>query len=295
MDSLAGLTTFVKCAEALSFINAARALGISASAVGKNIARLEAQLNVRLFHRSTRKVRLTAEGQLFYERCKKILDDLQDAQAMLSHASEAPRGRLRVSLPTIGYRFLQPQLLAFRQRYPDIELDLDFNDHLVNVIDEGFDVVIRSGQLADSSLLARRLGAFRFLFCASPEYLGRKGTPTRLLDLEQHDCLRYRFATTGKIMDWTLTADPQATALRLPTAMILNNMEAMLGAAVDGHGIAHMPDFLAREALAQGHLVAVLQGDAGQFWALWPSSRQLSPKVRVFVDFAAQHLFKDQA
>jgi len=189
---------------------------------------------------------------------------------MLSHAMQAPRGKLRVSLPTIGYRFLFPHMMAFRKAYPEIELELDFNDHLVDVIEEGFDVVIRSGGLADSTLMARKLGPFRFVLCASPEYLRANGRPESLSDLEHHPCLRYRFATTGKVM------------------------EGMLRAAMDGHGIAYVPDFLAREALAEGQLETVLNGhsdDQGQFWALWPSSRHLSPKIRVFVDFAAAHLF----
>ena len=133
MDSLGGVISFVKTAEALSFVAAARSLGISASAVGKNVAKLEASLNVRLLQRSTRKVSLTAEGQLFYERCRKILDDLQDAQAMLSHVVQQPRGKLRVSLPTIGYRFLMPHMAAFRSAYPEVELELDFNDLLLGV------------------------------------------------------------------------------------------------------------------------------------------------------------------
>ncbi|MGZ0717341.1 LysR family transcriptional regulator [Pseudomonas palleroniana] len=293
-DNLSGVIAFVKTAQALSFIGAARVLGVSASAVGKNVAKLEAELNVRLLHRSTRKVSLTVEGQLFYERCRKILDDLQDARAMLSHAIQAPRGKLRVSLPTIGYRFLLAHIVAFRQTYPEIELELDFNDHLVDVIEEGFDVVIRSGDLVDSTLMARRLGPFRFVMCASPEYLRTHGRPETLADLEHHQCLRYRFATTGKIMEWTLSANPAITQLHLPTAMTLNNMEAMLMAAIDGHGIAYMPDFLAREALARAQLETVLNGhsnDQGQFWALWPSSRHLSPKIRAFVDFAAARLF----
>ncbi|MBM9489357.1 LysR family transcriptional regulator [Pseudomonas sp. ICBG1301] len=293
-DNLSGVIAFVKTAQALSFIGAARVLGVSASAVGKNVAKLEAELNVRLLHRSTRKVSLTVEGQLFYERCRKILDDLQDARAMLSHAIQAPRGKLRVSLPTIGYRFLLAHMVEFREAYPEIELELDFNDHLVDVIEEGFDVVIRSGDLVDSTLMARRLGPFRFVMCASPEYLRTQGQPETLTDLEHHPCLRYRFATTGKIMEWTLSANPAITQLRLPTAMTLNNMEAMLMAAIDGHGIAYMPDFLAREALARGQLDTVLKGhsnDQGQFWALWPSSRHLSPKIRAFVDFAAARLF----
>lgn len=295
MESLNGILAFVKTAESLSFVSAARAMGISASAVGKNVARLESSLKVRLFQRSTRKVSLTAEGQLFYERCRRILDDLQDAEAMLSHAIQAPRGRLRVSLPTIGYRFLLPLMPAFRKAYPEIELEMDFNDHLVDLIDDGFDVVIRSGGLADSKLMSRKLGPFRFVLCAAPTYLARKGRPQTLADLERHDCLRYRFVTTGKIMDWSLGADPEITQLRLPTVLTLNNMEAMLMAAVDGHGIAYMPDFLVRESVRTGALESLLDAhtsDQGQFWALWQSSRHLSPKIRVLVDFIAERLFK---
>ncbi|QBF27272.1 LysR family transcriptional regulator [Pseudomonas tructae] len=297
MESLSGILAFVKTAESLSFISAARALGISASAVGKNVARLESALKVRLFQRSTRKVSLTVEGELFYERCRKILDDLQDAQAMLSHAVEVPRGRLRVSLPTIGYRFLLPLLPAFRTAYPEIELEMDCNDHLVDLIDQGFDVVIRSGGLPDSKLMSRKLGPFRFVLCAAPAYLERRGRPQTLFELEAHDCLRYRFVTTGKIMDWTLSADPEVTRLRLPCALTLNNMEAILMAARDGHGIAYMPDFLVHDAVSAGALETLLDActqEQGQFWALWPSNRHLSPKIRVFVDFISEHLFKDQ-
>ncbi|AKG68355.1 D-malate degradation protein R [Serratia fonticola] len=295
MESLTSILSFVKTAESLSFVSAARAIGISATAVGKNVARLEGSLNVRLFQRSTRKVSLTVEGEMFYQRCRKILDDLQDAEAMLSHSVQAPRGRLRVSLPTIGYRFLLPMMPDFRKAYPEVELELDFNDQLVDLIDDGFDVVIRSGDLVDSRLMSRRLGPFRFVLCAAPGYLKRKGRPEKLLDLELHDCLRYRFVTRGKIMDWTLTADPEITQLRLNSSLTLNNMEAMLMATIDGHGIAYMPDFLVKEALAVGDLETLLDTytkDQGGFWALWPSSRHLSPKIRVFVDFICDQLFK---
>jgi DNA-binding transcriptional LysR family regulator len=294
MDSLNGIVSFVRTAEALSFVAAARVLGLSASAVGKNVAKLEQSIGVRLFQRSTRTVRLTAEGELFYDRCRRILDDLRDAEAMLSHAVEAPRGRLRVSLPTIGYRFLLPILPEFRKRYPEIEMDLDFNDRLVDVIEEGFDVVIRSGNLPDSNLMARQLGTFRFVLCAAPAYLKRKGTPRLPSELEHYDCLRYRFIKSGKLEDWTITADPKWSALRLPSTLTFNNMEAVLAAAIDGHGIAYMPDFLAQQAVTEGRLQLILDDyltDRVQFWALWTSSRHLSPKIRVFVDCIATKLF----
>ena len=290
MDSFSGLESFVRAADLLSFAEAGRALGISASAVGKNVARLEQQLSLRLFHRTTRQVRLTQEGTLFHERCRRILDELHDARAAMQAAAEAPRGRLRVSLPTIGYRFLLPVLPEFQARYPEVELDLDFNDHLIDVVEAGLDVVIRSGELADSRLVARRLGPFRFVIAASPTYLAERGVPLTPADLAGHSSLRYRFLNSGKLEEWTLPGLPA-----MPIALVCNNMEAMLGAAVSGLGLAYMPDFLARDALARGDLQQVLAEQlthSGQFSALWPSSRQLSPKVRAFVDFASERLFK---
>ncbi|WP_369648724.1 MULTISPECIES: LysR family transcriptional regulator [unclassified Variovorax] len=292
MDSFSGLESFVRAADLLSFAKAGRLLGISASAVGKNVARLEQQLGLRLFNRTTRHVRLTEEGAMFHERCRRILDELDDARAMMQDAAAAPRGRLRVSLPTIGYRFLLPVLPAFKARYPEIELDLDFNDRLVDVIAEGVDVAIRSGELGDSQLVARRLGPFCFVLVASPDYLARHGVPQVPADLAQHSCLRYKFVTGGKIEDWDLPGLPA----QLPPGLLCNNMEAMLGAAVAGLGVAYMPDFLARDSLCRGELQRVLETHLvrqGQFSALWPSSRQLSPKVRAFVDFASEHMFRE--
>ncbi|WP_186205520.1 LysR family transcriptional regulator [Burkholderia gladioli] len=293
MDNLNGIVAFVRTAETLSFVAAGRKLGISASAVGKTIARLERSLGVRLFHRTTRRVTLTEEGRHFHERCHRILEELRDAEATLSASAQTPRGRLRVSLPVIGYRFLLPVLPAFSARYPDIELDLDFNDRLVDVVEGGFDAVIRSGQLSDSSLMSRRLGPFRFVLCASPDYLARAGVPRGLADLAAHEGVRYRFPTTGKLQHWSLLPDGGEPP-NLRCAMTCNNMEALRGAVIAGFGIGFMPDFLARDALAAGSLVEVLEPHSiapGQFSILWPSSRQLSPKLRVFVDFMCEHLF----
>lgn len=296
MDNLTGIIAFVRSAEHLSFVGAARALGVSPSAVGKSVAKLERESGTRLFQRSTRRMHLTAEGEQFFQRCRRILDDLQEAQASLTQAQQAPRGRLRISTPTTGYRFLMPHLGAFRKKYPDIDLEIDFSDRFVNVIEEGFDLAIRSGDLPDSGLMARRLGGFRFVLCASPAYLKKNGTPRRIADLEQHACVLYRMHATGKLMDWTITADPRWLKLRLPRNFTVNNMEAVLHALVDGHGISFMPDFLVRDALHEKTLKTLLDADLanekGQFWALWPAGSQLSPKVRVFVDFIATRLFE---
>ncbi|WP_028227399.1 LysR family transcriptional regulator [Paraburkholderia ferrariae] len=295
MDNLNGIVAFVRTAETLSFVAAGRKLGISASAVGKTIAKLERSLGVRLFHRTTRRVTLTDEGRHFHERCHRILEELRDAEAVLSEAAQTPRGRLRVSLPVIGYRFLLPVLPAFSARYPEIELDLDFNDRLVDVVEGGFDAVIRSGSLSDSSLMSRRLGPFRFVLCAAPGYAQRCGLPDTLAALPAHACVRYRFPTTGKMQPWSLMSDGSEPP-NLRTAMTCNNMEALRGAVIAGFGIGFMPDFLAQDALESGALVTVLGEHTiapGQFSILWPSSRQLSPKLRVFVDFMCAHLFPE--
>jgi DNA-binding transcriptional LysR family regulator len=291
MDSLAALLAFAHTAETLSFVQAARRLGISPSAVGKSVARLEQRVGVRLFHRSTRRVSLTSEGQLFFEHCQRILAELRDAEAMLIRTQERPRGRLRISLPTAGYRFLMPLLPEFARRYSEIELDLDFNDRIVDVIAEGVDAVIRSGVLPDSQLVSRRLGAFRFVLCASPAYLAKYGVPEKPEALREHRCLRFRFPTSGKLQDWVFSGSGHPSAADYPTALVANNMEAVLTAALRGLGIAYMPAFLASEALAAGHLKSILEQyieGGGDFWLLWPAGRQSSPKVRAFIDFLVE-------
>jgi DNA-binding transcriptional LysR family regulator len=296
MENLSGIVAFVHTAEASSFVGASQRLGLSASAVGKSVARLEQHLGVRLLQRSTRRVSLTEDGEPFYERCRQILDALSEAESMMLQANATPRGRLRVSLPTIGYRFLLPILPEFAERYPQIDLELDFNDRLVDVIEGGFDAAIRSGELPDSQLMARRLGPFRFVLCASPAYLQRRGVPLVPADLAQHACLRFRFPTSGKLQAWALRGLPDDAAAQFPSALTCNNMEALRAAAELGLGIAYMPDFLAREAIRAGTLRSVLAGHlahAGQFSVVWPSNRQLSPKLRALVDFLSERLFSD--
>ncbi len=293
MDKLSGLRAFVKTADLGSFVAAGRALEISASAIGKGVARLEEELGVRLLQRSTRKIQLTDEGQLFRERCRRILDDLDDAKAMLSHAREVPRGRLRISAPIVGYHFLMPVIPDFLARYPEVELDINFSDRTVDLIEEGVDVAIRSGELPDSRLVSRPLGSFTLLLCAAPAYLARHGTPLSARDLEQHATIRFRHPDSGKLLDWPMLQSVAGTDTRLRTTLACNNMEAVLDATLRGLGIACMPDFLARVPLADGRLWSVLDGlrtTGGQFKALWPSSRHLSPKVRVFVDHLGRHL-----
>lgn len=294
MDHLGGLIAFVRTADLGSFVAAGRVLGLSASAVGKAVARLEQELGVRLLQRSTRSLRLTEEGRAFHERCRQVLDDLEDARAMLARVRQVPRGRLRVSMPIVSYHFLTPVLPEFLARYPEVELDLDFNDRVVDLIEEGVDVAIRSGDLPDSRLMARALRPFQLLLCAAPAYLARHGVPQVPRDLDRHLGIRFRFPNSGRLQDWPLTPSPGEPEHAGRTVLTCNNMEALHGAVTAGLGIGCMPDFLARRSLASGALVTVLSDHIdgpGQFRLLWPSNRHLSPKVRVFVDFLSERLF----
>ncbi|GKW17120.1 transcriptional regulator [Pectobacterium carotovorum subsp. carotovorum] len=293
MDSLNGFVVFVQVAETRSFVAAGRLLGVSASAVGKSVARLEEKLGVRLFHRSTRSITLTAEGSLFLARSRRILAEIEAAEVELSQTSVIPRGRLRVSLPLVSSLVL-PVLGEFMREYPEIELDLDFTDRMVDVIEEGFDAVVRTGDPVDSRLTARRLGTFRFLLVAAPEYLTRYGSPQTPADLIQHTCLHYRFPNSGKLEPWALRLPPGEPELRLPTSMICNNIETRVCFALQGLGIAYLPDFSIREPLAGGHLQPILTDyieRSGVFHVLWPASKHPSPKVRALVDFLCERVF----
>lgn len=293
MDSLNGFMVFVQVAETRSFVAAGRLLGVSASAVGKSVARLEEKLGVRLFHRSTRSVTLTAEGTLFLERSRRILAEIEAAELELSQLTAAPRGRLRVSLPLVSSLML-PVLGEFMRAYPAIELDLDFTDRMVDVIEEGFDAVVRTGEPADSRLSARRLGSFQMHLVASPDYLARRGVPRTPADLLQQTCLHYRFPNSGKLEVWAMRQTPGEPELQLPTSMICNNIETRVCFALQGLGIAFLPDFAIREPLADGRLVPILTDHVertGLFHVLWPASKHPSPKVRALVDFLCARVF----
>lgn len=292
VESLSGLTAFVRAAQAGSFAAAAERLGVSASAVGKSVARLESSLGVSLFNRSTRSLSLTEEGTLFYERSQRIVLELEEAEQELSRLMSAPRGRLRLSFPAIGYRLLLPLLPGFTARYPDVELDLDFNDRMVDVIGEGYDAVLRSGEFTDSRLKARRMGGFRFRLVASPDYFTRHAKPQKPSDLSDHACLLYRFAGTGQLQPWQFDG-VAAGSLPLSGALVFNNLEAQISAARRGLGLIYVPDFAVQEYLQNGELCSVLGSfisTGGQFSLLWPGNRHLLPKLRVLIDYLAEHI-----
>lgn len=292
MEGLRSLEIFIAVAETLSFAEAARRLGLSPSATGKAIGALEARLRVRLFNRTTRRVSLTAEGELLLARARRWQDDWRETQALLSQSAAEPQGWLRVSLPAAGYRLLAPHLADFAHAFPHIRLDLDLDDRIKDVVAEGFDVAIRSGVLPDSSLMSRKLGTFRFGLCASPDYLAWYGEPGDAAALATHQLIRFRHPGTQVLQAWRLADGAAADLDRAPSRMVCTNIEAVRAAAIAGLGIAWMADFLIGDALESGELVTVLPACAseGAFWLLWPQGQHAAPRLRAFLDFVTRRL-----
>lgn len=296
VDSLNALKVFSRAAELRSFTEAGQQLGLSASAVGKAVARLEDRLGVRLFRRSTRSITLTHEGQQFLESCRRIFFEINAIEYGFAKAKGSPRGRLRVSLPLVGM-LMMPTLSRFMRAYPDVELDMDFNDHLVDVVNDGFDVVVRTGDASDSRLISRTLGTYRLQIVGAPSYFERAGTPMVPNDLLQHACLHHKYPTSGKLQRWPLITPASGNDISLPLTGASSTVEPLIALAEAGVGIACVPDFATLEQVADGRLATVLNAyveHSGVFRAVWPSSPYVSPKMRVFVDFLAANLLPAQ-
>jgi DNA-binding transcriptional LysR family regulator len=292
MDSLGSLNAFVRAAETRSFTVAGRQLGVSSSAIGKSVARMEERLGVRLFHRSTRSITLTAEGALFLDRCRRIFSEIEAAELELSQTHEAPRGTLRVGLPLVGMLMI-PTLAAFMRTYPEIMLDLDFSDRIIDVIEEGFDAVVRFADAGDTRLMSRALGTYRRRLVAAPAYLATKGVPKTPDDLKAHACLHHRFPTSRRFEQWPLPPEQAGVEIELPKTAVASTLEPLIYMAEQGLGIAYLPDFAIGRQLREGLLVTVLDDytdRSGPLRVLWPSSRHLAPKLRAFVDFLAANL-----
>jgi DNA-binding transcriptional LysR family regulator len=292
MDSLSGITMFVTVAETRSFTKAANQFGVSSSAVGKSIARMEERLAVRLFHRSTRSITLTTEGLLFLERCRRILAEVAAAEAELSELSGTPRGRLRISTPQLT-GLVMPTLSGFMHSYPNIALEIDLSDRMVDIIEEGFDAVIRTGTQHDSRLTSRRIGSCKQVVVAAPGYLKQHGTPAHPRELAQHECLLHKFPATGRLERWPFDLAPGEPEPALKERMTCSTIEAITYALLQGEGIAFLPTFIIADALKDGRLQTILDDYMDQtvtFSMLWPASRFASPKLRAFVDYVVQHM-----
>ncbi len=291
MDRLTSIQVFIQVAANGSFAAAARQLGLSRSVVSKHVQALERHLGARLLNRTTRRLSLTSAGAAYYERARDIMAELEEAEAAVTSLQAQPRGRLRINAPvSFGIQHLAPRLPAFIARYPELEIEISYNDRFVDLVNEGFDVAVRIGQLKDSSLVARRIAPVQVILCASPSYLERHGWPQQPAELSSHNCLCYSYQRYSQ--EWRFI-DPEGGMHKVTVSGNLraNNGETLLTAAEQGLGIVQTPDFIAANALRAGKLVQLMpdyRAEPLAVHAVYPYTRHPSAKVRTFVDFLVE-------
>jgi len=291
MDRFQSFSAFAKVVELGSFAAAAGRLDVSTSAVSRQVADLEAHLEVRLLNRTTRRLSLTEAGQAFYERCVLLLADLEDTEASVRSEAVAPKGTLRVTCGvTFGERYLAPAVAEFAGRHPQVAFDIDLSDRTVDLVEEGFDLSIRIGPVGQQALVARRIGDTQLVCCAAPSYLARRPAPNTPDDLQQHECFAYTYAATASA--WTFEGpDGARHTPRINFRHRANNGRMLAAMAVAGVGITLEPDFIVATEVRAGRLIRVLPGyepPRSPISAVYPSRRHLSAKVRSFVDFLAE-------
>ncbi|CAI2027173.1 LysR family transcriptional regulator [Serratia liquefaciens] len=287
MDRIDAMRLFTRVVEQRSFTQAAQDLNLPRSTVTDAIKQLEARLQVRLLQRTTRHVSPTLDGEAYYQRCLTILADIEDAE--MAFAGAKPRGLLRIDVHgTLARHFLLPELPDFLTQYPDIELFMSEGDRLVDPVREGIDCVVRVGKLKDSDMVARRLGELEEVTCAAPDYLQRFGTPHSISELEGHRMVGFRSSASGTLMPLEFTVAGQARQVTLPCTVSVSAAESLVAAARMGLGIIQVPRYHLRDSLDNGSLLPLLP----QFPStpmpvslLYPRNRQLSPRVRVFIDW----------
>ena len=293
-DTLKDIPVFVASVEAGSFAQAAVRLHLSRSAVGKSIARLEERLGVRLFHRTTRSQRLTDNGALFYERCLRALEEIRGAESQLETGKHQVSGRLRVAVPVLfGRQCIAPLLIELAQEHPGLELEMSFSDRVVDLVEEGFDMAVRNGTLADSAVLvARRLGVHRMVLCAAPDYLLKNGQPQTVDDLRQHTAINYTRA--GRVLPWQLMDYDGTSRTFIPRSSLnMDDLQAICDAALAGHGLAWLPCWMVIKEIQQGDLVPLLkQAPDVRFdvHAVWQQTPHLPLRVRIAIDMLVKRL-----
>ena len=296
MDQLASMRTFARVAELNSFTRAADGLELSRAVVSTQIADLERHLGVRLFHRTTRRVTLTADGTEYLERCRRILADVDAADEAVKRTRLRPQGRLRVDVPVaFGRHLLMPALPQFTARYPDLSLEVQYNDRVVDLIAEEVDVAVRVGPVRDKNLVARGVCGTRMVTCASAQYLAEHGVPAHPDELGTHRLIGLLSNTTGKPRKWHFQKGSDRRAMKVPFALAFNSHEAPIYAAIRGVGIVQTVDVLVAEALANRKLEIILKDWSAEGTPLsivYPAAQRGSTKVRVFADFAADLLLK---
>lgn len=285
------LHIYLRVAELASFTKAADSLGLSKAGISAAIRDLEAMVGTRLLQRTTRKVQMTQDGLAFYERSRDMLDEMDELQTMFQADAELA-GRLRVDLPlAVARNIVIPQLPAFLQAYPRLQVELSSTDRRVDLVAEGFDCIMRVGELSDSTLVARRLGQFRMVNCASPAYLARYGTPQTLADLARHQLVDYATTLGGRTALFDYVEDGQHRTLAVPAAVSVNNSDAYQASCLAGLGIIQVPETGAAELIAQGRLVPILPGyraPAMPVTLLYASRRHLSRRVQRLMAWLAE-------
>jgi LysR family transcriptional regulator for bpeEF and oprC len=289
VDKLSGILALVHAAEARSFTQAAQRLGISPSGVSKAISRLESQYGVRLLQRTARSVALTPEGAAYYERCKRIVAEFEEAEHVLSDAHATPSGLLRVTLPlSIGRLHLARVLPEFARRFPEIQLEARMSDRFIDLVDERFDVAIRMGKLDDSRLVARRLATGVLTTCAAPAYLKRHGVPRKPEDLTEHNCIAFIVPSTGRTQQWQFRRAGRRISISVSGNLRLDHAEALVEAAMAGTALIQISSYVTGPAIERRQLETVLTAfevDSPAIWVLYPRSQHPTPRVRAFVDF----------
>ncbi|WP_441459858.1 LysR family transcriptional regulator [Burkholderia thailandensis] len=289
MDRLTSMAVFVKAAETGSFAAAGASLGLSSQMVGKHVRFLETHYGMRLINRTTRRQSLTEAGRAFYERSRAVLAEAQAVDALAANLMAAPRGTLRINAPiSFGVHCLMPMLASYMRAYPEVQIDLTLSDRIVDVVDEGYDAVIRIAPLADSGLIARPLAPYRLVLCASPAYLAEHGAPAEPADLAAHECLGFSYSGQPAALEWPFeSAQGQQHSVRVRSRLAVNNGAALRMAALDGLGIILQPAELVRDDLAADRLVRLLPGHeppARPIHVLYSPDRQPTPKLRSFID-----------
>jgi LysR family transcriptional regulator for bpeEF and oprC len=292
MNKLQAMQVFVRVVETGAMTRAADSLQLPKATATTLIQQLEADLGVKLLNRTTRSVSVTTDGAAYYPRCVTILAQIRDTEESLAHRHAAPGGRLRVDVPTLMARLvIVPALPAFFARYPDIDLQLGCSERRADLIEEGIDCAVWSGELEDSTLIARRVGLLYFGTCAAPSYLAAHGQPRHPDDLASHRCINHFSPRTGKIFDWAFAKNGARIQTSLRGQVALDDENSYLAAAEAGLGVAQIPAFVLKEALERGTLELVL-GDwfpePAPLHVVYPQNRHLSSKIRVFVDWVAE-------
>lgn len=290
MDRLVEMHTFVGVVDAGSFVRAADALGMSKTAVSRYLSDLEARLGVRLLHRTTRKLSLTAEGDVFYARCKELLEGIEEAETEITARSGSATGLLRVTVPvSFGILHLAEVWGLFHGQHPKVYLDVTLSDRVVDLVDEGFDLAVRIATLPDSSLVSRKLSSTRIVLCASPTYLLQFGRPTHPKDLENHSILGYAHWATRD--EWSFQGPEGIVSVRTRPRIRSNNGDLCRAAALQHQGITLQPTFIIGADLASGALVELMpefQADPLGIYAMYGSRKHVSPKIRLLIDLLVE-------